>query len=1676
MTNPYEQFAAPQSPAQAAPAGNDNPYAQFAPPEPKIPDTSGLQQSINANMAPKPGEEGTQEQQTPAQKLNTAMGYNALGPYKQGDALPENVRKHINDCYANGTASTAADCMQSTLPQVATSSALGTAARTFAINQPSNIAGIAGGVAGAQLVAPAAAAVGAVSGPYAPFTAGAVELAGVLGGATVGSAVVAKGVSALQSEFPDAFKAIGLGKEQMTEDEKQHPGVKFWSGLMSNLPYFTPQLATKAKMLLNGAIGAAQEGGREWSDNEKLDWAKILGSAGVMAVSNKETFAGSAIASRSAAVGDKFAAGYQALRPAVGAKLNIPEHEVTNDHIDTTIAEAHPAESHPHAADFDHAATVLFGEDGAARGADILREINTKTGVRPEQVYYDAQHNKSVADDLTAAMALDPHEPVKGTVVPSAYAHLMTPAAKAELPSDHPDSPYVKSTEEEPEKAAPVPKKPLTPEQATAKEAIAPEEEILANLRKKDKELEKITKKTDEDDLEHMAVKNNIKVQAKKVKDMYADAGIDRGNTQNLTRKPKGAIGFIKSMGGIKPSGETARYEGGKFSGVFNDKSGLSLEEMRGHLQEAGYIEPEDPNAPAKSDVNDVHNILERHESGITTYPHQLTSGGESEYDPSKDEYERYSAGDTTYLQDAVFDKATEMGAKDLTKREVAAMAQEHGTSDEPLEDIINKHLQERAENLASGGSGGKEPPYIDADGNPMPEGTQPQIPANLPIINNKDAVRRVGLLNKLIGLLPDKAADVVRAGINDIVKFAMPMSRIEGITPTSKQAQVGSELYARNIVANDWTTKHFDKYLLDNFTKEEREQLATAREESSLYAMNLERNFEAEAANKLAENTDLFGENAPTEEQIEKELQKTAAERRAIVKKKTEEDGVGMFGLKGKMREISDALTTWQESIWQAARKTKQGTGEGIPFYLPRVGVMKGEDGQWRIARRSGDGSGPIPLEAIGKKFSKSSDAFKHRSHETIEETEAALKELFKDAPEEGDQTEMDIGNENAETVHVAKDIRIMVKRLGEAGRAVAGKDLINTIKSIGESSGNKTVFDRSNEGTFTLAHPAFSNMKPEFVHNEETGKVEPAVDQNGDMIWTDRRLHIAREFEGPLRAVLHGDVPTVVRGLLDLKGRAVGLNMLSPFMHRMVISGRVFERFPMMLMSGQLHKDGFEVVSDPEQMQAAIKDGVYPVGNRYWNQDVHGIVEEPQIEPGKSWTSKLLGNLVGLVNKEAGQSVKEKVDAAGDYWHNKLLWDRVLALQMGLHKNIKDSMIADGFSDKEAGAAAAQMANRLAGSIPKNAIGQYARILANLKFFSVSYTGANLGMLKDSALGLTGANSAVLESQGGDVTRTSQYVKKQSRMVLLYSLAVGYISNEIFQNAVDAIFHDKSVSDEMKGYVTRIEKAGRDLKDNPLDPSNWNLPRKISALYETEKPDRPLLGYDKNGTGIHVRLPTGKLPEDTINLFENPLGWLTNKESPLAKGVNEIQNNQDNFGHHIYNPNAKGVSGWLSNAGKVIEHLVKTQSETPLALFTSGHDLVTGEGDRTVNAAKILGQLIGTPVSQGYPGGPAKGLQESVQREYQEALDSALPDIRGSLRKGDTAGAKEIMNSIKMNKADQNWWINHYKDPGAISPRAMKAFKDHASPEELEQMAKYQKNMSRHESPEEAPDEEQP
>jgi len=155
--------------------------------------------------------------------------------------------------------------------------------RTSIESVPSAAAGITGFGTGATLAAPVAATVAPLTGPFAPITAGAIELAGGLGGAFVYSGAAQKVTNMLHEAFaPEDYK-------QRQAEKAQYPYGTFAAETLTNLagmsPKTIPEVAGKVltKPLVQRAAGAGLqagiEAGSEFVETGKVDPIKVGASA-----------------------------------------------------------------------------------------------------------------------------------------------------------------------------------------------------------------------------------------------------------------------------------------------------------------------------------------------------------------------------------------------------------------------------------------------------------------------------------------------------------------------------------------------------------------------------------------------------------------------------------------------------------------------------------------------------------------------------------------------------------------------------------------------------------------------------------------------------------------------------------------------------------------------------------------------------------------------------------------------------------------------------------------------------------------------------------------------------------------------------------------------------------------------------------------------------------------------------------------------------------------------------------------------------------------------------------------------------------------------------------------------------------------------------------------------------
>lgn len=769
---------------------------------------------------------------------------------------------------------------------------------------------------------------------------------------------------------------------------------------------------------------------------------------------------------------------------------------------------------------------------------------------------------------------------------------------------------------------------------------------------------------------------------------------------------------------------------------------------------------------------------------------------------------------------------------------------------------------------------------------------------------------------------------------------------------------------------------------------------------------------------------------NAMDEESLSLRLEEPASAR----------EHQGLNTLTPEERAAVVDLDNRQQLAWARAIDLGMVEGEGIPMHAPRMVI--------NIANAS-DKEGAMALDVIGRNLRTRTPYLKQRKYMEVEETEAAAKAKY------GPQAE------------VLRDIRTVALSTAQLEDAIAGRQLINNIKEYGARTGTDTVAEGaipagSETKWFTLDHPSFKTWRPKF---DESKVVK---DAEGNVVFEQVPIYVHGDFEGPLRAVLDHRSGAIYGGMMALKGKTMSLIMNSPMIHNAVEWGRAVFAMPGKVATFKVYFEGNRAKNNVPLMHEAIDNGLVPIGHRFFNQDISGLMEQPDLTPGRSTTAKMLAVVPGLFDEAAGVAVKRAIDKAGDFWHNTLLWDRVADLQMGLYVNFRSDMMAKGIDQTTASRIAAHWANRYAGALPKEAMSDGATKIANFMLFSRSFTLGNMGVLKDMMTGLpkdvlaqierdagfrAGSIEAGIEAGEQAKSAAKSMARRKAMAVVGMDIVGMYVMNSLLQNAVNVIFNDSTVDKELHGYTARLKQALTEIGEHPLKlVQPFGFAEHIAATSENEpgRQERVRVGYAKDGTAIYGRAPVGKIGEEFIGYMTGPLDMMRKKQGTIARPLSQIFSNDAGFGRKIYDPTADLPEKYLQNVYLIAKHLALSQF--PEGQISAFRDLVKGEGDAKVNALQAFGPFAGVTFSKGAPGGPAVGEMYASKAQYEFRVNQALPDIRKQILRGDIDGAIGRMTELDVPQGLQRFYIRTTINPAArLSPRATRDFYLHSTPEQI-------------------------
>lgn len=763
----------------------------------------------------------------------------------------------------------------------------------------------------------------------------------------------------------------------------------------------------------------------------------------------------------------------------------------------------------------------------------------------------------------------------------------------------------------------------------------------------------------------------------------------------------------------------------------------------------------------------------------------------------------------------------------------------------------------------------------------------------------------------------------------------------------------------------------------------------------------------------------------------FEQEVRGFPEDKVAEARKFFDDSGKGLAGLPADQRRVVENLDILSQDVWRQMqqRGMVDPNARPLPYYFSRQIIQWTEaEGYKKAVGQTGAGRG---IDERGRNLTTAGPM--RRQHLTPEETEAAARTA--------------LGNQNA---FLLRDIRSLPSRLAYAQKAIAGTDLIQAIDKVGKETGVNLVLNGEIPGIlspgdyFTMSdHPSFRQW---------TGSGFQAV-------------HISKEFEGPLMAVLTKPSPAWYRAAQQTKGGVMSAIMFSPFMHLAVEIGRAFPIMPGRVATLQVFRDGSRVAKDLNYMDMATRDGIAPLG-RSWQFDPATIADQAVVE-GRSGFLNAVKQWRDSVATGAGKVAGQWAHDVLQHPHQTLLWDNVFHLQMGIYDNLRSKWIDAGFAPDVAGTMAAHIANRYAGALPSEHLAQSVNMASNLLLFSRSFTLGNLGVIKDMFNGAPNhIRARIAEMAGADVASSAQSALRR-KAISAFALDIGmfYMANGLLQaglatlsratdiglpNAAQSVYDD---------WLDGAKKAfANEGLSDPLSifgvlPQHWNEPGKQDRVYA---------GTDSQGRGIYLRLPAGKVGEEFLGWFTKPGTMIMNKASPLVRPIIEEAIGYDTLGRPMFSPNPTTVGEYLQNAGMAVKHIAEGLG--PAATIQGAEELfnehVLGQksaSDPFVNAAKVIGPLTGVAqISQGFPGGPAAGEIHAESEKEKFEQQKQLGDIRKKIQAGKIDEATDDLRKLGVSPGLARYYVRQTTHPGA-TPGQTGRFMHNAPPGAIDRLRRH-------------------
>ena len=620
------------------------------------------------------------------------------------------------------------------------------------------------------------------------------------------------------------------------------------------------------------------------------------------------------------------------------------------------------------------------------------------------------------------------------------------------------------------------------------------------------------------------------------------------------------------------------------------------------------------------------------------------------------------------------------------------------------------------------------------------------------------------------------------------------------------------------------------------------------------------------------------------------------------------------------------------------------------------------------------------------------------------------------------------------------------------------------------------KRIPPREKEDWFTIGtNKAFHRSVP--VGRDKDGKL--IRDEHGKVVRKMVPIYIRPDFEGPLRSVIQHPDGRIYKAAMFMKGK-----FMTAIMYGVAHLGTVATRS----LSYDIHlwkatREGAVALQDETTMGRLIAGGLVPIGSRGVFQDFTSMDDNGDLIPGRSWTAHTLAFLPGLVSEKAGTAVKRAVDYGGELLHDRAMWGTIGKLQVGIALRQERKIMAQGASQEWACAVACHEANRAAASIPVEAMSEGVRRKLNTWLFSRSYRAASAGMVKDAVWLPKDLRVvlAALEKKGYKGLTTGKLqrmlfgsaAKRLATYALLTDLLFCYGGGSLPQSLLNIFWLPtyETNSDsygtrvgnaavrEVAGYGKRALKRAQYIAEHPLAILNlFSTLEAITPMGETdpaspvrhdpEATNKLLIGFEKDGTAIYMRLPVGKTIDDLSGWFMRFDRTIHSILSPYGRAVATVVEKVDPFGRPKFDPDPETPGDFLGMFADIAS--VIAQGAVPEMALKNVGKLISGDGG-AFEAAQIIGGAFGASFSHGHPGGPTEGFKAHEKKRHQFIVQKAMPGIHADIKAGRTDQALRTMVAHPLNftMAQANSVVRYFLSP-QMSPKAFHDLMQSLEPEQ--------------------------